>query len=146
MQKVNGLDILEEVLSVCPSAVIELMKHLMDTMNPDHTQTRYVELGPLKWWLKNILRCPILSSMFMGGSLSSHYTLSGVSMRITSLPIYSKTTGNRGLRFLEIRCHMSLITPYLLCISSTNLECKHYSRNSGIVENGCETSGGVLVS
>ena len=146
MQKIHALDVLEEVLAICPPAVLELMQHLMESMTPDHTQTRYIEIGPMKWWLKNILRCPILSSLFLGGRLSSHYALSGVSMRITSLPIYSKTTGTQGLRFLELRCHLSLITPYSMCTSGAYLECKHYSRNSGVIEAEHENSGGTLVS
>ena len=146
MQDMDGLKLLEEILTVCPMPVIDLMTHLIESLRPDQTQTRFMEIGPLKWWLKNVTNCPIIAKLFLGSEKSTHYCLSAVSIRVTNFPIFSKTSERRGLRFLELKYHMSVVTQYSLTSPVSYVQCKHYSRDAWSERDDGSRMGGLLVS
>ena len=131
---------LEEVIDICPPAVIDLITHLMKTLRPGKAQTRYIELGPIKWWLKNIWRCPLLLHLLMGNREMSHYVLTGASLRVTNLPIFSRATKKNGLRFVEVQWHLSLLTIFSMLPSGSAACCKHYSRDSWTTDGTSEDS------
>ena len=90
LKELDGKDLLEEVVQVCPRPVKELMTGLVGTLDGELTQVRYMEIGPEKWWLHNIWRCPKLFQLLKGESLSSPYVMTGASINLTNLPIYSR--------------------------------------------------------
>ena len=130
MQDVNCLDLLNEILKVCPGPVQELIKYLTRSLCPGKTQTRYLEIGTNKWWLKNIARCPMSSALLFGNRVHSYYVLNSIILRLTHLPIYSKASCRNNLRFLELRYNLNLLTDHNLMNQATYLQCKHFSKDS----------------
>ena len=135
--------LLKEILKVCPKPVLELMKSLMKSIDPDTTQMRYMEIGPILWWLNHIMDCPLLADLVFGGPRWSHYSLSGIGIKVTSLPVNSRI--RRGLQFMELQCRMSLLTPFELDNERSYVQCKYYLRDawSGLADPN--KAGGVLV-
>ena len=146
MQNIDGLHLLEEVITICPPRVIALMKDLMSSICPDMTQTRYFSLGPTRWWLKNSHRCKKLYSILRGGKHLTHYALHDISIRVTNLPIFSKTSNCRGAIFVEFRCEMRVLTPFSFSLAESEMICRHYSRNAWSRKSDDANVGGILVS
>ena len=130
MQTVNCLELLNEILQICPLPVQSLIKYLTKSLCPGKTQTRYVEIGSNKWWLKNIARCSKISALLFGNRIHSYYMLSAVSIRMSHMPIFSKASCRSNLRFLELRYHLSLLTSSTLMNQAPYLQCKHFSKDS----------------
>ena len=142
----DGRVLLDEVMKICPSPVLELMKGLTGTLDPDLTQVRYMKIGPVKWWLQNFWRCPSLSKLLKGNHHQTDYMMSGVSIQITNLPIFSQLSNKTGLRFLELQFQMSLLTDYMLAKDQNTVHCKYYLRDSWTANMNMENAGGTLVS
>ena len=130
----------------CPSPMIELMGDLVSTLDPDRTQTRYMEIGPVSWWLRNIFSCPTMAHLTLGGKASTDYALRNIAVRVTNLPIYSKSTNRRGLKFIEMKMRMSILTPQLLRLEPAYAQCRYRARNSWSEGSSGSTHQGVLVS
>ena len=146
LKEINGQDLLDEVVQISPPPVVDLMTGLVGTLDPELTQVRYLEIGPVKWWLQNVWRCPKIAKLLKGNRLYSDYELSGVSIQLTNLPIYSQMTDRSGLRFLELRLQMSLLTDHMLSQGEELVHCKYYLRDAWGDKEGIENAGGMLVS
>ena len=146
LKELDGKDLLEEVVRVCPQPVKELMTGLVSTLDCDLTQIRYMEIGPVKWWLQNIWRCPKLAKLLIGESLESPFVVSGISARLINLPIYSRLSDHHGLRFMELQVQMSLLTEHLLSQDQSTIHCKYYLRDSWSESASTTNAGGMLVS
>ena len=133
-------------MQVCPPRVIDLMRDLMSSVCHDMTQTRYFSLGPVRWWLKNIHRCPKLYAILRGSKHVTYYVLHGISIRVTNLPIFSKTSNCRGARFVEFQCDLRVLTPASFSTAEAEMTCRHYSRNAWSRKSHAENTGGILVS
>ena len=139
------MDLLEEIVSACPDPVVDLMEQLVENLNPELTQTRYFEIGPVKWWLTNLMKCPTIAHMMLGSRLSTHYVLRSISARVTNLPIFSKSTNRRGLKFVEIRLNLSMLTPQLMMSEPAYIHCRYRARDFWNGADGNEDVRGVLV-
>ena len=146
MQNIDCEALLNEVLTVCPGPVRELMKHLTASLSPGRTQTRYMEIGPMKWWVKNMNRCPIVYDLLFNSPIHTYYALSAVSLRVTHMPIYSKATNRHNLRFMELRYQLNLITTHVLTNQVPYMQCKHFSKDSWAENQGLQGQSGRLVS
>ena len=146
LQKIEGLDLLRELFDVIPIPIASLIHQLASTLIPEKTRTRYIEIGPIQWWLKNLPRCPFLHKLLRGGRLASIYHLSTITLRLTNLPIQNRLTGRSGLLFVDFKCHLSILTPHLLTEHDSSIYCRHYSKNewSDAIKDHFES--GTLVS
>ena len=145
LQKIEGTILLQEILEVVPVPIVSLIGQLASTLVPEETRTRLVEVGPTKWWIKNLRRCPKLYQLLMGGRLTSVYYLSTITIRLTNLPIKNRTSGRDGLLFVEFQCHLSILTPHVFTEYEGEVYCRHFSRNEWALGAGKETESGTLV-
>ena len=112
-----------------PVPIASLIHQLASTLNPEKTRTRYIEIGPIQWWLKNLPRCHHLHRLLRGGRAASIYHLSTVTLRLTNLPIQNRLTGRSGLLFVDYQCHLSILTPHLLAEHKATVYCRHFTKN-----------------
>ena len=145
MQKLDGIALLNEILSKLPLPLMQLLYQLASSLDPESTQTRFVEIGPIHWWKDNLMRMPMLSELLLGGKRVSFYFLSTVTIRLTNIPIFSRASNRCGLIFVELKMHLSLPTPRLLKDRDAYIQCKHFSRNEWTGIPGKDTEGGSLV-
>ena len=137
---------LQEILQAVPVPIVSLIGQLAATLIPEETRTRLVEIGPTKWWIKNLERCPQLHKLLLGGRLTSVYYLNTVTIRLTNLLIRSRSSNRNGLLFVELQCHLSILTPHVFTEYEGEIYCRHFSRNEWPTELGKQTESGTLVS
>lgn len=142
----DGLLLLEEILAACPGPILELLGKLVGSLDSETTQTRFVEIGPLGWWLKNIFNCPTMAHILWGDKKTTMYMLRNVSVRVTSFPDYARTDEQLCLKFVELKFLMALVTPDLLNLEPAYSQCRFRSRGAWDEEEGEYNEQGVLVS
>ena len=143
LQRLEGVDLLEEFLLAMPLPILDVIKHLVGTLDPDKTQTRLFEVGPKKWWLENLQRLPKVYEVMHGGARGSYYQIGTVTCRVTNMPIYSPALDKQGLKFVELDYQLYIITEHDLMKRDSYIHCRHFAQDSWL--DSSQNLSGVLV-
>ena len=145
LQRLDGIDLLEEFLGVLPIPVLKTIKHLVGSLEAKKTQSRLFEISPKQWWLKNLKRMPKMYEVMFGGARGSYYQIGSVTCRITNLPIQSHALERQGLKFVELTYQLYILTEYDMGKQDAVFVCRHFSQNSWLGDSS-ENISGILVS
>ena len=144
LQRLDGIDLLEEFLAALPIPVLGMIKHLVGNLETGKTQSRLFEVSPKQWWLKNLKRLPRMYEVMFGGARGSYYQIGSVACRITNLPIHSQTLERQGLKFVELTYQLYILTEYDMSKQDAVFACRHFSQNSWLGDSS-ENVSGIMV-